>query len=427
MSTVDERPIGEIGEKFDPLNPHTALEYYTRARAEQPVFYNPRLNVWVVTKYDDINEIERLVGTQKYTAKGALNLVKPPCPAALDIILNAGIKVDNTIVDEDPPEHTVKRKVLREYLGEEVVNRFEPQIRDLVNEKLDSLVKKGSCDLVADYVFEIPAWVIFQLMAVPAEDMERVREYAKGNGKFGFGIPTDEEQVEDAKGIAKYWEYAKAHVDELVENPGDDIMSHYIRRLQEEDPSLYDIQDAYTVMLQLLFAGHETTTNTSGNAFRHLLENRDQWEMICNDPSLIPHAIDEIMRFATPVPHWRRTTTEDVEIRGVKIPAGETVMIALHSANHDEDVFENPGKLDICRKNARHHLAFGKGRHRCLGEALARLELRVILEELAKRLPHIELVEGQPWVYGENISHRGVEHCLVTWDPSRNPIPADRP
>ena len=426
MSTV-ERPIGEIGENFDPLNPHTALEYYTRARAEQPVFYNPTLNVWVVTKYDDINDIERLVGTDKYTAKGALNLVKAPCPAALDIIINAGIKVDNTIVDEDPPEHTVKRKVLREYLHEDTINKFGPQVRELVTKKLDSLVKQGECDLVTDYVFEIPAWVIFQLMNVPAEDMERVREYAKGNGKFGFGIPTDEEQVEDAEGIAKYWEYAKAHVNALVENPGDDIMSHYIRRLQEEDAELFDIQDAYTVMLQLLFAGHETTTNSSANAFRHLLENRDQWDMICNDPSLIPQAIDEVLRFATPVPHWRRTTTSEVEIQGVKIPAGETVMIALASANHDEDVFEEPGKLDICRKNAKHHLAFGKGRHRCLGEALAKLEMTIILEELTKRLPHVQLVPNQEWIYGANISHRGVEHVKVTWDPSQNPVAADRP
>lgn len=426
MTTV-ERPIGEIGENFDPLNPHTALEYYTRARNEQPVFYNPRLNVWVVTKYEDISEIERLVGTRKYTANGALNLVKPPCPAALDIIVQSGVKVDNSIVDEDPPVHTVKRKVIREYLHEDTINRFAPQVRELVNRKLDTLVKRGECDLVADYVFEIPAWVIFQLFDVPEEDMQRVREYAKGNGKFGFGIPTDEEQVEDAKGIAQYWEYAKAHVDNLLQNPGDDFMSHYIRRLREEDPELFDIRDAYTVMLQLLFAGHETTTNSSGNAFRHLLENRDQWELLCQDPSLIPQAIDEILRFATPVPHWRRTTTEEVTIHGVTIPAGETVMIALHSANHDEDVFPDPGRLDICRDNAKLHLAFGRGRHRCVGEALARLELRIILEELVRRLPHLQLVEGQEWIYSANISHRGVEHVKVTWDPAQNPVPADRP
>lgn len=420
-------PVSHIGENFDPLNPHTALEYYAQARREEPVFYNPQLDVWVVTKYEDINEIERLVGTAKYTAKGALNLVKAPCPAALEVIIEAGIKVDNTIVDEDPPEHTVKRKVLREYLHEDTINKFGPQIQELVTRKLDTLVGVGECDLVTDYVHEIPAWVVFQLMDVPESDMDKIRDWAKGNGKFGFGIPTDEEQVADAKGIAKYWEYAKAHVDRLVENPGDDIMSHYMRRLQEEDPDLFDIQDAYTVMLQLLFAGHETTTNTSGNAFRHLLENREQWDRICADPSLIPQAIDEVLRFATPVPHWRRTTTEDVEIQGVKIPAGETIMIALHSANHDEDIFPEPDTLDISRENAKLHLAFGKGRHRCLGEALARLEVKIILEELVRRLPHVKLVEGQPWIYGENISHRGVEHVLVTWDPSQNPIPADRP
>lgn len=427
MSTV-ERPVTEIGEKFDPLNPHTTYEFYNRARNEQPVFYNPRLNLWVVTKYDDIDEIERLVGTDAFTAEGALNLVKPPCPAALDVIVESGVKVDNSIVDEDPPDHSPKRKILRERLNDKIVREYEPQIRELVTKKLDALVELGEADLVGDYVFEIPAWVIFQLMGVPQEDMERVRTYAKGNGKFGFGIPTDEEQVEDAKGIAQYWEYAKAHVDRRVAEPGDDIMSHYIKRLQEEDGGrLYTTEHCYTVMLQLLFAGHETTTNASGNAFRALLENRDQWEAICQDSSLIPQAVDECLRFATPVPQWRRTTTREVQIGDVTIPAGETVMIALASANHDEDVFADGESLDIHRTNANRHLAFGKGRHRCTGEPLAKLELRIILEELTRRLPHIELVPGQQWEYSPNISHRGVEHVQVTWDPSQNPIPADRP
>src|SRR5581483_5967934 len=128
-----------------------------------------------------------------------------------------------------------------------IVQTYEPRIRELVTRKLDGIVDRGEADLVRDYVHEIPAWVIFQLMGVPEEDMEMVREYAKGNGKFGFGIPTDEEQVRDAEGIAKYWEYAKRHVDarlELVEtnSGGDDIMSHYIRRMREfEDGRLFSV------------------------------------------------------------------------------------------------------------------------------------------------------------------------------------------
>ena len=299
MSTI-ERPIGEIGEKFDPLNPHTALEYYSRARSEQPVFYNPKLNVWVVTKYDDISEIERLVGTDKFSAEGALNLVKPPCPEALGIIIEAGIKVDHSIVDEDPPVHSVKRKVLREYLHEDTINQFGPQVRELVTRKLDTLVKRGECDLVSDYVYDIPAWVIFQLMDVPERHGAHPQLRRKATASSGSVSPPTRSRSRTPTGSPEYWEYAKAHVDRLMENPGDDIMSHYIRRLQEEDAALFDIQDAYTIMLQLLFAGHETTTNSSGNAFRHLLENRNQWDMICQDPSLIPHAIDEILRYATP-------------------------------------------------------------------------------------------------------------------------------
>lgn len=427
MTTVD-RPIGDLGETFDPMNPHTAREFYDRARAESPVFYNPRLNVWVVTRYADINEIERLVGTDAFTAQGALNLVKPPCPAALDIIVEAGIKVDQSIVDEDPPTHTPKRAILRERLHERIVMDYEPQIRQWVTRKLDTIVKRGEADLVVDYIDEIPAQVVMQLMGVPESDMEKIRGWAKGNGKFGFGIPTDEEQVEDARGIALYWEYAKQHVNARLENPTDDLMSHYIQRLKEvEDGALFKVEDCYTIMLQLLFAGHETTTNSSGNAFRALLENREQWEMICRDPSLIGKAVDECLRFDTPVPHWRRTTTRDVRIGDVLIPEGETVMIALTSANHDEEIFPDPHRLDICRPNANRHLAFGKGRHRCIGEPLAKLEIRLIVEEVVRRLPHLELVPNQHFDYSPNISHRGVENVLVRWDPTLNPNPEDRP
>ena len=425
--TTTERPVGEIGENFDPLNPHTMYDFFTRARTEQPVFYNPRLGFWVVTRYQDIDEIENLTGGDTVSANGALTLIKPPCPEALEVIIEAGIKVDNSIVDEDPPDHGPKRNALRERLHGKIVQTYEPQIRELVTRKLDGIVARGEADLVRDYVHEVPAWVIFQLMGVPEADMEMVRDYAKGNGKFGFGIPTDAEQVCDAQGIAKYWAYAKQHVEARLENPGSDIMSHYIQRLREvEDGRLFSVQDCYTVMLQLLFAGHETTTNSAGNAFRALLEHREQWEAICGDPSLIPAAVDECLRFATPVPHWRRTTLKPLTIRGVTIPAGETVMIALASGNHDEYVFPHGDQLDINRANARKHLAFGRGRHRCLGEQLALLELKIILEELTQRLPHVQLVADQEWIYNPNVSHRGVEHVLVTWDPAANPIPTDR-
>lgn len=136
--------------------------------------------------------------------------------------------------------------------------------------------------------------------------------------------------------------------------------------------------------------------------------------------------MEESLRYYSSVPQWRRITTKPVSIAGVDIPAGARLLIALGSANHDHEKFTDGDTFDIHRPNANEHLAFGWGRHLCLGEGLARLEMRIALEELIRRLPHIHLVEGQAWEFSPNISHRGPEHVRVTWDLTQNPIPEDR-
>ena len=145
------------------------------------------------------------------------------------------------------------------------------------------------------------------------------------------------------------------------------------------------------------------------------------------DPSLIPNAVEECLRFETSVPTWRQMTAKATKIGDIELPEGARLYAALCSANHDEAEFENPEKLDVQRKNAKNHLAFGSGRHVYLGNHMARLEMRLILEELTRRLPHMQLIEGQPWTYSPKASQRGPEHVLVTWDPAQNPIPEDRP
>jgi hypothetical protein len=182
----------------------------------------------------------------------------------------------------------------------------------------------------------------------------------------------------------------------------------------------------YTLMLNLLFAGHETTTNALAGAMRALLENRDQWELLCNDLSLAANAGEESLRYYSSVPHWRRITTKETILGGVTLPAGATIMMALGSAGRDEAHFPDGDRFDIRRENAKDHLAFGVGRHLCLGAPLARLEMEIVLGELARRLPHMQLVPGQVWEFSPNTSHRGPEHVHVTWDPAQNPLPGDR-
>lgn len=430
MSTTDAArcPFRDLDAQFDPIDAERMYDFYAKARPETPIFYNEQLDVWVVTRYDEIHHIMR--DTDTFSASAVLDLVKPLTPEAGRVVMEAGVRIAPCLVDEDPPDHMRRRKALRPPFTPDRVSELVPRIEELVTQRLDAFVRKGEADLVDEFMFEVPALVVFAMFGMGDEELETVRRHAKSNAKFGFGYPTDEEQVRDAQNIAEYWKYAERHVAELIEDPsGDDVISEFIRNMREtgvpedDDPVYFT-----TLMMQLLFAGHETTSNSSGNMFRALLEHRDQWDAICADPSLIPNAVEECLRYGSPVPQWRRRTRKPVTIGGVDLLEGATLLIALGSANHDERHFgEDADELDIHRDNASDHMAFGWGRHRCLGESIARQELQIALRELTRRLPHAELVPDQPWAYSPNTSHRGIEHVRVTWDPTQNPVGGDRP
>lgn len=416
-------PMTGLSQVFDAFD-GDPYEVYARARREEPVFYAPEIGYWVVTRYEDVQRV--MLDSEAFSAANVLELVKPLCPAALAIAIDSGVRVSPSIVDEDPPIHTRKRKALRRPFSPAEIAKLEPRIRHFVTEAIDRFVKRGHADLVGDFMFEVPALVIFELMGVPDDELETVRQHAKRNAVFGFGHPTEAEQIELTRGMAAYWEYARGHADRLIAAPKGDILSLFIKELQlAENADLWSKDFVYTIMLQLLFAGHETTTNASAGAFRALLENREQWEALCADSSLVANAVEESLRYYSSVPQWRRITTKPVTLGGVDLPAGTKLLVALGSANHDDAKFPDGDRFDIRRKNADEHMAFGWGRHLCLGEGLARLEMRVALEELSRRLPPLLLVPGQKWEFSPNTSHRGPEHVLVTWDPRRNPVAED--
>ena len=175
-------------------------------------------------------------------------------------------------------------------------------------------------------------------------------------------------------------------------------------------------QEAATVLFGLLLAGHETTTNLLTNGVRRFLEQRARWEELCADPTLIPNAVEEVLRYDSSVIIWRRKTKVPTRIRDVAIPADANLLLLVGSANRDEAVFADPDRLDIRRTNAREHLAFGSGNHLCLGAPLARLEARVVFEELTRRLPSLHLVPDQPMTFHPNISFRGPTALQVAWD-----------
>jgi hypothetical protein len=230
-----------------------------------------------------------------------------------------------------------------------------------------------------------------------------------------FGRPTEEEQTRLAEGLAAFWRYAEELVAHRAQEPQDDFTSDLILARDGDVPAL-SLQEVATIIFGLLLAGHETTTNLLGNACRRLLTERQAWEEICRNPSLIPNAIEEVLRFDSSVIAWRRKTTQAVEIGGVSVPAEANLLLLLGAANRDPTVFLEPDRFDIHRQNAKEHLSFGHGPHFCLGAPLARLEARVVLEELSARVPSLCVVPGQPLHYLPNVAFRGPLSLLVEWE-----------
>jgi ferredoxin-NADP reductase len=194
----------------------------------------------------------------------------------------------------------------------------------------------------------------------------------------------------------------------------------YGLRKQQTHPDVVTDSYLHSMMMAGIVAAHETTANASANAIKLLLQHPDAWREICEDPDLIPNAVEECLRHNGSVAAWRRLATRDVEIAGVPIPAGSKLLIVTSSANHDEGQFADADLFDIRRENASDQLTFGYGSHQCMGKNLARMEMQIFLEELTRRLPHLKLSE-QAFTYVPNTSFRGPEHLWVEWDATKNP------
>ena len=427
-SSTPACPVSEYASRFDPFtDPYLADPYsfWAEVRRNEPTYYSPSLDYWIVSKYDDVKQV--FLDVNSFSAAISITPLKELCPAAVDELVKAQMVMGPSLVNEDPPMHTRRRRHIRDALvSPQRIESVRPRIRELANSYIDRFVRRGHADLVTDFAWDIPALVAFMLMGVPDEDVERAKEFSGRLAMFTWGYPSDDEQQKLAAGMGQYWNYAREHVQRRLRQPTDDYISELIKAWRTPgNEDLFDENYLVTTMMNFLFAGHETTTNASANGFRALLEHRDQWDALCADPTLAANAVEEILRYSSSVIAWRRLAVRDTVVGGVTIPAGSKVLVITASANHDEDLFGNPEEFDIRRTNANRHFAFGYGRHICVGAPLARVEMQIFLEELARRLPHMRLVADQQFTYSANTSFRGPDHVLVEWDPRANPVPAD--
>jgi cytochrome P450 len=229
-----------------------------------------------------------------------------------------------------------------------------------------------------------------------------------------WGRPSEEEQVELSTGAVAYYRYAHELVQRKVQDPQDDYLSELVRQRNGDDAQA-TLHEIGAIAFNLLFAGHETTSSAAANLFKAVLPDRKLWSAICSGEQPIAPVVEESLRLDPPVQGWRRLALEDVVLDGVTIPAGGRILLAFAAANHDPQQFPEPDAFRPGRRNALQQVAFGAGAHFCLGAPLARMELEVMLQRVAARLPGLALVPDQSFPYTPNTSFRALRRLLVTW------------
>ncbi len=268
-------------------------------------------------------------------------------------------------------------------------------------------------DLVDSFTFPFPGFAAFSLLGFPSGDTDKLRDWSRRRVLLTYGRLSDEEQVATAHDVVAMWRYCEDFVAARWADPVDDLTSDLVR-LSGQKPEQLNQFDIVNIVYSMALAGHETTANTLANGIVALLRNREQWQRLIDEPSLIENTVEEILRFDGPVVYHRRVAKVDTEVGGLPLPAGSKVMMAFASADHDPAQFgDDAGEFRQDRPDAELHLAFGKGPHLCLGAPLARLEGRIALELLTTMTPDVELVPDQVIPYTPNALFRGPQSLLV--------------
>ena len=361
---------------FEDGPPH---DLFRRLRDEAPVCFLPEEGgpgYWGVFRHADVVEVSRDSATFRSAPRV---FIKDPADPVAD---------DQLLINMDPPRHTKLRKIVNRGFTPRQVAVLEPRVRVLVASLLDDAAASGAFDLVGDVAVELPLQVIAELVGVPREDRHRV--FAMTEVMMSVGDPDLGYTEADAHvAMSEMFAYADALALARTEEPGDDLLS-LILRADVDGEALTPIETDFFFML-LMNAGSETTRNLITGGMLALVEHPEQRARLVDDRTLVPTAVEEMLRWVTPVMHFRRTAASDVVVAEQPIAAGDKVVLWYPSANRDERAFPHADRFDVCRM-PNEHVSFGAGGpHFCLGASLARLEARVLFEEMLERMPALEL------------------------------------
>jgi cytochrome P450 len=396
---VSAKGVERMTFTFNPFDDATRREpfsIYERARREHPVYVHPEYPIVSIFRYEDIQEVLRDSGAWSN---------RFPSPPGIDPELLG----EPSLLGQDPPEHDRLRSLVNQAFTPRIIRRLEPRLVQIANDLLDEALEKREVDFVEAFTYPLPVIVIAEIIGVPSEDREQFKRWSDaavedlGSGLF---VPPTNERLRERQPI---FQEMSAYFSDLAEerrrNPREDLLSGLVRA--EHEGSKLTHEEMITMLTVLLVAGNETTTTLIGNEVLELLDHPDEMARLRARPELIPTAVDEVLRHSSPVQMDPRRATRPAELRGQKIDADQIIVCWLASANRDENVFDDPERFDVGRKDNR-HLAFGFGRHFCLGSNLARLEGQVAMRTLLERTKSFERTDESLLPLHPSIVFRGV-------------------
>lgn len=380
---------------FDPFSPafhQDPYPTYAWLREQAPFLWHPETQLHYVSRYEDVSALlrDRRLGR-------AMKSIQPPAPPPVDLRAFQRLS-DYSMFDMEPPDHTRLRKLVSQVFTPRRVETLRPRVETAANDLLDRALAMGNFDLLEDYAVPLPVQVIADLLGIPQPDRVRLRPWSAAIVAMYELSHTPEQKALAERAANEFWDYLHDLAVERRKNPHDDLISALAGAVDAESGARLSENELIAACILLLNAGHEATVNGFGNGMYALLRRPRQFAMLADSPTdeLIRTAVEEMLRFDSPLQLFKRWVLADIEYKGHHYSPGEQLALFFGSANRDPRRFDRPDELDITRAE-NPHISFGAGVHFCLGAPLARLELNVALAALFRRAPRLRLVEAPQW------------------------------